>query len=173
MTGASYRCVLRLHASHIRGHTTQLPTPSADPRVFARPSPSPTPRLTFPRPCVDSSPYQVELDTHSSDAEVYYALRKLLRSNKAESHLVCDDLVLTDDNACGLLKAASVVRVVDGPPPMVGRATPPPRGARGSAPTATKPRWLPSQHKAARVRPTAARHSAPAVTAASTGIVAR
>ena len=72
----------------------------------------------------------MELDTHSSDAEVYYALRKLLRSNKAESHLVCDDLVLTDDNACGLLKAASVVRVVDGPPPLVGRATPPPRGAR-------------------------------------------
>ena len=115
----------------------------------------------------------MELDTHSSDAEVYYALRKLLRSNKAESHLVCDDLVLTDDNACGLLKAASVVRVVDGPPPADGCATPPPRGARASVPAATKPRWLPSQHKAARARPAAARHSAPAVTAASTGIVAR
>ena len=171
MTGASYRCVLRLHASHIRGHTPNF-------RTFGRPSrirstvPLPNTPSDVPPPIVDSSPYQVELDTHSSDAEVYYAL-KLLRSNKAESHLVCDDLVLTDDNACGLLKAASVVRVVDGPPPLVGRATPPRAGARGSAPTATKPRWLPSQHKAARVRPTAARHSAPAVTAASTGIVAR
>ena len=158
--------------SHPRTHHPTSHTLGRPSRIRST-VPLPNTPSDVPPPIVDSSPYQVELDTHSSDAEVYYALRKLLRSNKAESHLVCDDLVLTDDNACGLLKAASVVRVVDGPPPLVGRATPPPRGARGSAPTATKPRWLPSQHKAARVRPTAARHSAPAVTAASTGIVVR
>ena len=38
---------------------------------------------------------EVDVDVHSSDAEVYYALRKLLRRNKAESHLVCDELVVT------------------------------------------------------------------------------
>ena len=124
---------------------------------------------------------EVDVDVHSSDAEVYYALRKLLRRNKAESHLVCDELVVTAENACSILRAESLVRVVDGAAPKDGRVAPASR-ARLTAPGVKTEKheklWLPKAHRGARPRQGAASVHirstlgipAPAATAASTGI---
>jgi len=123
---------------------------------------------------------EVDVDVHSSDAEVYYALRKLLRRNKAESHLVCDELVVTAENACSILRAESLVRVVDGAAPKDGRVAPASR-ARLTAPGVKTEKheklWLPKAHRGARPRQSGeraytlhAQNSALAATAASTGI---
>ena len=57
---------------------------------------------------------QADLDTTLSHAQVYYALRKLLRSASPVFHITCDGQVLTDANACWLVKTGSVVKIQPG-----------------------------------------------------------
>jgi hypothetical protein len=60
---------------------------------------------------------QADLDTTLSHAQVYYALRKLLRSASPVFHITCDGQVLTDANACWLVKTGSVVKIQPGEAP--------------------------------------------------------